>query len=113
MQADGGLARTKGGLGLGLALVKGLVELHGGTVSARSAGPGRGSEFMVTLPTVPAGAPPLAAAPSALAAAQGLEVLVIEDNLDAAQSIAEVLELEGHHVHVATDGLPGSRRLAS
>jgi signal transduction histidine kinase/CheY-like chemotaxis protein len=107
VQADGGLARTKGGLGLGLALVKGLVELHGGTVSARSAGPGRGSEFMVTLPMAPAGAPSPAAAPSVSAAAQGHEILVIEDNLDAAQSIAEVLELEGHHVHVATDGLSG------
>ncbi|MFL5273005.1 MAG: ATP-binding protein, partial [Anaeromyxobacteraceae bacterium] len=52
VQADGGLARTKGGLGLGLALVKGLVNLHGGTVEARSDGPGRGAEFLVTLPLV-------------------------------------------------------------
>jgi len=106
VQADGGLARPKGGLGLGLALVKGLVELHGGTVSAHSDGPGRGSEFAVVLPL--AAAPQAAApAPPPASGTRGLSILVIEDNVDAAQSLAEVLRLEGHRVHVATDGLSG------
>jgi signal transduction histidine kinase len=107
VQADGGLARTKGGLGLGLALVKGLVELHGGAVGARSEGPGRGAELVVTLPAAPppAGSPARPIAPAARSRA--VEVLVIEDNVDAAETIAEVLRMEGHHVHVATDGATG------
>jgi PAS domain S-box-containing protein len=106
VQAEGGLARTKGGLGLGLALVKGLVELHGGSVRAFSGGAGRGSELVVSLPLSPA---PEQSAPAPLpaAATRGMEILVIEDNVDAARSIAEVLEMEGHRVHVATDGLSG------
>jgi PAS domain S-box-containing protein len=110
VQAEGGLARPKGGLGLGLALVKGLVELHGGTVSARSEGLGRGSEFVVNLPLAP---PPLQAAPALQPASlpaptkRALEILVIDDNVDAAQGLAVVLEMEGHRVHVATDGLSG------
>jgi signal transduction histidine kinase/CheY-like chemotaxis protein len=106
VQDDGGLARAKGGLGLGLALVKGLAELHGGSARAHSDGRGRGSEFVVTLPlacTPPRPPPgPLASAPT-----PGIEILVIEDNVDAAQTLAEVLEMHGHRVHVATDGLSG------
>jgi PAS domain S-box-containing protein len=106
VQADGGLARTKGGLGLGLALVKGLVELHGGSVRAESSGTGRGTALVVRLP--PASRPGEPAARQALAAAtRPIEILVIEDNLDAARSVADVLELEGHHVHLATDGQSG------
>jgi CheY-like chemotaxis protein len=106
VQADGGLARTKGGLGLGLALVKGLVEMHGGVVSAQSEGVGRGSEFVVTLPLAAA---PVQVEPLSVprAHARGLKILVIEDNVDAAHSMAEVLEMEGHRVHVATDGRSG------
>ena len=106
VQAEAGLARTRGGLGLGLALVKGLVELHGGSVRGRSEGPGRGSEFVLSLPLK---TPPQQAARPADGdtAARSFTVLVIEDNVDAAQSIAEVLEMEGHRVHVATDGLSG------
>jgi PAS domain S-box-containing protein len=106
VQADGGLARTRGGLGLGLALVRGLVELHGGAVSARSEGTGRGAEFIVTLPVAP---PPSGSAsrPAVPARARAIEILVIEDNVDAAETIAEVLRMEGHRVHVATDGLSG------
>jgi two-component system CheB/CheR fusion protein len=113
VQAASGLARPKGGLGLGLALVKGIAELHGGTVSARSEGLGRGSEFAVNLPLA---TPPEAAAPARLQgplAALGVGtvvVLVIDDNVDAAESIAEVLAMEGHRVHVATDGLSGIRK---
>jgi signal transduction histidine kinase len=110
VQAEGGLARTKGGLGLGLALVKGLVELSGGAVRARSEGVDQGAEFVLTFPLVPAldrsgSAPPtLRASPGR---AGGVQVLVIEDNLDAAHSLADVLTLEGHRVHVATSGTSG------
>ncbi len=110
VQAASGLARPKGGLGLGLALVKGIAELHGGSVSARSEGLGRGSEFVVELPlALPPGPTAPARFPARLPApvAGATEVLIIDDNVDAAQSIAEVLELDGHRVHVATDGLSG------
>ncbi len=103
---DEGLARTRGGLGLGLALVKTLVELHGGSVRADSAGAGRGTELVVTLPLAQA-ARPSAARVEEPARVRALEILVIEDNVDAAESVAHLLELEGHHVHVATDGRSG------
>ena len=104
VQADTSLARTRGGLGLGLAVVRSLVELHGGTVRARSGGSGRGAEFVVTLPLaveVPAVKPRLAR--------QGgtRRVLVIEDNEDTAATLKEVLELEGHEVRVEADGVHG------
>jgi two-component system CheB/CheR fusion protein len=104
-QADSSLARTHGGLGLGLALVKGLVELHGGAVRARSDGAGRGAEFAFTLPaaaSAPAPGEPLAGAPT-----QPLSIVIIEDNVDAGDSLAEILELEGHRVRVARDGSSG------
>ena len=108
-QADRTLARSGGGLGLGLALVKGLVQLHGGDVNVRSEGEGRGAEFVVRLPLAPpseaAAAPPLRAAPPRLAR----RVLVIEDNVDAAEMLAEILQLEGHAVDLAHDGLTGIR----
>lgn len=110
VQAASGLARPKGGLGLGLALVKGIAELHGGIVSARSEGLGRGSEFVVKLPLAlppEPNAPARLPAPLPAAGTRAIEVLVIDDNLDAAESIAEVLKMEGHRVHVATDGLSG------
>ncbi|WP_242343856.1 hybrid sensor histidine kinase/response regulator [Anaeromyxobacter terrae] len=106
VQADEGLARTRGGLGLGLALVRGLVELHGGGVRADSEGAGRGSEFVVTLPVAP-GPPEPPLHPAVRANVRSVDILVIEDNVDAAQTIAEVLQMEGHRVHVATDGLSG------
>jgi signal transduction histidine kinase/ActR/RegA family two-component response regulator len=105
-QAEGVPGRGKGGLGLGLALVRGLVELHGGTARAHSDGPGRGSEFVVTLPRCG----PEAAGPS-LEAAFATEprrvVLVVEDNADVGQSVADLLELHGHTVRVARDGRSG------
>jgi PAS domain S-box-containing protein len=110
VQAAEGLARTKGGLGLGLALVKGLVELHGGSVRATSEGLERGAELVVTLPLAE---PPSAAAPGPVPSVTTLtvaEVLIIEDNVDAAQTMAEVLAFEGHHVTVATDGRSGLER---
>ncbi|HEY6005254.1 MAG TPA: ATP-binding protein [Anaeromyxobacter sp.] len=105
-QAQQTLARTQGGLGLGLALVKGLVELHGGAVEARSDGVGRGATFVVRLPLSDAG--PARIDDSAAGAVQESRlVLVIEDNVDAGQSLAEILELYGHRVRVARDGHSG------
>jgi signal transduction histidine kinase/CheY-like chemotaxis protein len=105
-QAENTLARTHGGLGLGLTLVKGLVELHGGHVSASSEGLGRGCEIVVTLPLA---VPPSATAEKApvVAATPGTLVLLIEDNVDAAQSLAEALEIYGHRVRLAYDGTTG------
>ena len=110
VQADATLDRSKGGLGLGLALVKGLVELHGGGVAARSAGPGLGSEFVIWLPLDTAERVRVTEAP-AIAMDSGRRILVIEDNVDAADMLREVLELDHHDVAVAYDG-PAGLRLA-
>jgi PAS domain S-box-containing protein len=107
-QADETLARTKGGLGLGLALVKSLVELHGGSVEARSEGVGRGAEFLVLLPLAGSEAGPGSAqAADADPADARRVVLVVEDNVDAGRSLADVLELLGHRVVLAHDGRSG------
>lgn len=106
IQADGTLHRGQGGLGLGLALVKGLVELHGGRVEARSR-PGEGTEFTFSLPLPPEAVAPLEPPVTAPTAAARLRVLVIEDNLDSAETLREVLEMEGHEVAVAHDGQQG------
>jgi PAS domain S-box-containing protein len=95
-----------GGLGIGLALVRGLVELHGGQVSASSAGRGHGAQFMVTLPrSVVAAAPAITTDGSGDGReTSALRVLVADDNLDAADSLSELLRLAGHEVRVAYDG---------
>lgn len=110
VQGDETLARNRGGLGLGLALVKGLAELHGGTVTAHSEGPGKGTEFVVTLPIERRATQRFGALASNLATESVRRVLVIEDNIDAAESLREALELNGHLVEVAYTGLDGLDR---
>ncbi len=103
-QAKPALYRAQGGLGIGLSLVKGLVELHGGKVSAKSEGTDRGSEFLVELPLVP---PPHAEAASGdreTATPLQRRVLVADDNADSADSLAMYLELKGSEVQTAYDG---------
>jgi PAS domain S-box-containing protein len=103
VQADRSLARTEGGLGLGLALVKGIAELHGGSVRARSAGPGQGSEFVVRLPLTDGVAPVRIASATAVGGA-AQRVLVVDDNVDGAESLAEMVKVLGHMTVVAHDG---------
>ena len=99
--------RPRGGLGIGLSLVQGIVSLHGGTVQAHSAGPGKGARFTVRLPTAPGGGADEADArgEQAVSAAGGLRVLVADDNRDAADSLCRILSLYGHVVEVAYDGI--------
>jgi PAS domain S-box-containing protein len=106
-QADRSLDRNRGGLGLGLALVKALVEMHGGEVRARSEGPACGASFTVWLPLV--GPAPATAGPPPQheQTVRRRKVLVIEDNRDAAQSLAAALAHWGHEVSVAFDGMAG------
>ncbi len=108
MRADAPLARSRGGLGLGLTLVHRLVELHGGRVSATSEGVGRGSEFVVSLPLIAPAA--VAAGPAervSVPPAPPRRVLVIEDNPDARNALRALLEVWGHQVEVAEDGPRG------
>ncbi len=107
VQGDGSLDRTRGGLGIGLTIVRRLVELHGGKVEARSAGIGKGSEFIVRLPIpdrVSAATPAARPASAPAAGPEALRVLVVEDNEDAAESLATILSVWGHEVRVALDG---------
>jgi PAS domain S-box-containing protein len=97
------LARTDGGLGLGLALVRGLAELHGGSVTAESEGRGRGTGFKVVLPLMRTGSPRERAA-TARGAPVRRRVLVVDDNRDAAETLALLVETFGHEAEVAFDG---------
>ena len=105
-QADQNLDRSKGGLGLGLALVKGMIDLHGGTVAVRSEGPGKGAEFTIVLP-LEVGAQEQCSAAGELHSSRPRRVLVIEDNVDAADTLCEVLSFCGHEVAVAYGGREG------
>jgi signal transduction histidine kinase/integral membrane sensor domain MASE1 len=106
-QADRLPERVPEGLGIGLTLVRSLAQLHGGTVTVASDGPGRGSEFVVRLPCLPprtAREPPPAKAPAAAPRVAGRRVLVVDDNLDSAESLAILLQMQGHDVRMAYDG---------
>jgi CheY-like chemotaxis protein len=104
-QASAGLGHSQGGLGIGLYLVKSLVSLHGGSVVARSAGEGRGSEFEVRLPVAVTLPGAEKAAPRAMASRGRRRILIADDNLDAADSLALMLELYGNDIQVARDGV--------
>ncbi len=113
-QVESSRKRSEGGLGLGLPLVKSLVELHGGTVEASSAGRGRGSEFVVRLPLHPLGAAAAAAAPMekpseapSIPEPARLRILVVEDNHDGRESLRDLLEIWGHEVETAANGPDG------
>jgi CheY-like chemotaxis protein len=105
VQGRRSLARSQGGLGIGLTLVKGIVELHGGTVHAYSEGPGTGSEFVIRMP-VKRDHPELRPVPvTQEPTARGRRrVLVVDDNIDAAEMLATMLQMTGHHVELAHDG---------
>jgi PAS domain S-box-containing protein len=107
-QVDPSPGRTHGGLGIGLTLVKRLVQMHGGTIEARSGGPGQGSEFLARLPAI---APEFPVEPEALRAdGQGdvpppcRRILVVDDNEDSAESLGTLLRLKGHDVQIAHEG---------
>lgn len=104
-QAPQTIDRSRGGLGLGLATTKGLVELHGGTIAVQSEGTGRGTAIEISLPIEPTAS--LAASPGKPAAENKRRVLVIEDSLDAAEGLRDALMLGGHDVEVAHNGREG------
>ncbi len=107
-QADESLERTRGGLGIGLTLVRSLVELHEGQVEAHSDGPGKGCEFTVWLPLLPAASleePRDVVLPELVKRRR--HILLVEDNADARQALQDLLETWGHRVEVAADGLRG------
>lgn len=107
VQADQAIARAQGGLGIGLTLVKNLVELHGGTIEANSQGPGHGSEFIMRLPLLATDEAGSNGIPSGIAPSsprRRRRLLVVDDNQDAARSLAMLLRVQGHDVMVSHDG---------
>jgi two-component system CheB/CheR fusion protein len=104
-QAPQTIDRARGGLGLGLSMVKSLIDLHGGTVDITSPGPGQGTVLTIVLPLARAQPPAAKRAPAADACSR--RVLVIEDNEDAADTLKHVLSMIGHDVQVAYDGPTG------
>ena len=109
IQVDQSLEKSQNGLGVGLTIVKRLVEMHGGSVEALSEGPGRGSEFILRLPILPSGCRERREDPAEQSAWKTgrHRILVVDDNVDAAQTLAMMLEMAGHDVRTAHDGLAG------
>jgi PAS domain S-box-containing protein len=103
-QVDRSLDRSQGGLGIGLTLVRSLVGLHGGTVRALSEGPGLGTELVVRLPVLPVPCETLVEKRALADSAPRRRILVVEDNVDSAAALFELLRLWGHEVRVALDG---------
>jgi CheY-like chemotaxis protein len=103
VQVGRSLERSQGGLGIGLTLVRGLVDMHGGSVEAASAGPGEGATFTIRLPLAQADAP---SAPESTGHGDPGQrrILVVDDNVDAAESLAMLLELDGHVTQIAASG---------
>jgi PAS domain S-box-containing protein len=107
-QIGASIDRAQGGLGIGLSLVRRLVEMHGGSATAASGGNGLGSTFTIRLPLAPDHLAPLPGEPAGATpddAAAGIKVLVVDDNIDAAMTLAMILELSGHTTRVAHNGL--------
>jgi signal transduction histidine kinase len=103
LQADRSLDRAQGGLGIGLTLVRRLVEMHGGTIEAASPGLGNGSEFTIRLPLLPEGRVEPSAIEPVKSPGQPVRILVVDDSKDTAESLALLLRLEGHEVRMAHD----------
>ena len=110
-QVSSAIDRAEGGLGIGLALVKGLIGLHGGTVSARSNGIGKGSEFTIHLPRslIVAAGPAKPQPASSIGEGRRLRILVADDNRDAADSMACILDMSGNSVSIAHSGTEALR----
>jgi two-component system CheB/CheR fusion protein len=107
VQGDRSLDRMHGGLGIGLTVARSIVHMHGGTIRAHSAGAGQGSRFTIRLPLGAAGSQPVDLAREAakpVGVAPGLQLLVVDDNVDAASNLCSVLEAWGHHAHYASTG---------
>jgi signal transduction histidine kinase len=110
VQAESSTDRTQGGLGVGLTLARQLIEMHDGTIEARSAGLGRGTEIVVHLPALPCTAVEKAPGGSASerpgsAMAEPLRILIVDDNMDSAESLALLMRMAGHEVRTAYEGL--------
>lgn len=116
VQEANSLAKARGGLGLGLTLVRSLVRLHGGNVRAHSAGCGCGSTFTITLPLheMPCEKRPVpqSSTPSAAVIRRHRKILIVDDNIDAAVSLGEFLKISGHAIHIAHDGISAIRDAA-
>jgi two-component system CheB/CheR fusion protein len=104
VQGDRALDRAEGGLGIGLTLVRRISAMHGGTVTATSAGPGQGSEFVVSLPAPENAIPPVQSVKTPSQSLDPRNILVVDDNVDAAQSLTLLLGVSGHNMRTAHDG---------